>query len=1414
MKFLFEVSWEVCNKVGGIYTVIQSKLSSMIKEFGENCLLIGPSLDHNTDFVDTQDPFYEPFRETITKKGLQCRYGRWLVNGEPKVILVDYRNYYDVTKLLFQFWNDYGVDSYSAQWDYIEPVLFSTACGEIIEIIHQHTKNDTRTSIAHFHEWMCGGGLLYLKKHAPDIGTVFTTHATTLGRSLASHSKNFYSELEGVHPEEAAKIHHVIPKHSMEKIAAKESDCFTTVSDITATESKILLSKSPEQIVYNGFQVFQIKDHSQDRHESLETKRKLLALSEKFLQRPFSENTKIFIISGRYEFRNKGYDIFLRCLSNLEQWLSQQSDAQPVIALVLAASGHKGLSETVHSRMQNNRFDGPLGITTHRLSDEYQDPIVKMCYELRLNNDASNKVSLIFCPAYLDGHDGFFNMHYYEVLQGCDVGVFPSFYEPWGYTPLESIAYSLPTITTDAAGFGQWAAKHADSKSSAVIVIPRVKATDEEVCQNITERMKSFIGLSDTSMNKIRQEARLIAEKADWSVFFREYMKAYGIAGSCAYQRSNSLDTTSYARSVRPEVGTQLHTEMQERRFSLVPSIPDALWGLKDLAYNILWSWKPEILRLFELLDSETWRKCKNNPVTMLHNLSYHQYEAMLDNDEFMSQYHQVITQLNNYLYEQEASVEAYHGINRENPIAYFSMEFGLHECLPIYSGGLGVLAGDHLKSASDLNIPLVGIGLLYKQGYFEQRIERNGMQTETYPLVDVSQSPVMSVRDEQGNDCIIALDFPGRVVYVKVWQVRVGRVILYLFDTDVSQNSVKDRTITHRLYGGDKIDRIKQEIVLGLGGVKFLQQYLKLRPSVYHLNEGHCSFLLLERLKRFTEIGLSYSEAREAVRASSVFTTHTPVPAGNEEFDVELIRYHFESFVQNIGITFEQLLELGLDHENKEKNKFSMTVLALKLTSHANAVSKLHGTVSRKMWKHVWHGINENEIPVVSITNGVHIASWIGRDVKHLYESATNILLEKDSDNVSSWSKIGMIPNEQIWAAHKKQKELLLEYVRKQIIHEYGWRGEDPKFIKQTLGGIHPDALTIGFARRAAPYKRAHLLFYDLQRLVRILNQSDMPLQIIMAGKSHPADGKGKDIIKEIMNAIRDKQLQGKIIFLENYNMALSRKLVQGVDLWLNNPIRPYEACGTSGMKVIANGGLNLSILDGWWAEAYNEEVGFAVDSGNHDPNNEFRDQLDNMALMDILEYKIIPMFHARDSHGIPLQWMKIVQSSIASLVPKFSSARMVKEYYHNTYLAAAKREELLYRNHYQDIKELTAWKSKIRSRFSSLVVRRFIINGIKGELLSPRTPLCIEIDIDPGSLLPEELLVEMVMNRHKENEFSENSKILQFDRVSSSEERPLLYRLEHQVSEIGNYHFGIRILPYHALLGNPRETGLVHWI
>ncbi|MBN2411306.1 alpha-glucan family phosphorylase [candidate division KSB1 bacterium] len=846
------------------------------------------------------------------------------------------------------------------------------------------------------------------------------------------------------------------------------------------------------------------------------------------------------------------------------------------------------------------------------------------------------------------------------------------------------------------------------------------------------------------------------------------------------------------------------------KNYQVVPVLPEKLSFLRELAYNLYWTWDHESRSLFRRLDSDLWEKYNRNPILLLGNIDQEKFNSFANNDGYLSFLSRVKDKIQDYM-KRNTWFKEHYAKKQDIRISYFSMEYGITNGLPIYSGGLGILAADHLKSASDLGLPINGIGLLYQQGYFQQYLSRDGWQQETYPHHDSFNLPIKQVHDKNGAPLKIDIDYHGRKVYAQVWKAQVGRIPLFLLDANVPENNPEDKEITAQLYGGDIEMRIKQEILLGIGGIRALEA-LDLRPDVCHMNEGHSAFLALERTRiLMNEKGINFSEALEAVRGGNVFTTHTPVPAGIDEFETVLIDKYLGDMVESMNLPKDQFHKLGGTHYFQTHGKFNMAIFALNFAGACNGVSKLHGQVARKMWHYLWPEIPENEVPIKHITNGIHIRTWISEDLSELFNRYLGPNWYRNPLDESLWTRIDQIPDEELWRTHERRRERLVAITRKRLQKQFENSGASQADIESASEVLDPEALTIGFARRFAQYKRAYLLFKDLDRLSALLNNKEKPVQLIISGKAHPHDKIGKGIMRDILNTIRQENFRNKIVFLENYDMTIAAYLVQGVDVWLNNPRRPREASGTSGMKAGANGALNLSILDGWWDEAYNHEIGWAIGKGEDYTDIEEQDLVESKALYYILEQDVIPTFYKRTKNGLPREWIKMMKENIRQVPPFFNTNRMVRDYFQNFYLSAADQWKKFNADDFKAAKELALWKDNIYKNWQYTQVVNVETENNHQIKVGQKLKLLATIDIK--KINPEDILVQVYYGRLDGQGIIETGDTISMILQETLSDGKFLYKAEIPCIHTGNHGYSVRVLPNHPDLHNPHEMGLITW-
>ena len=852
---------------------------------------------------------------------------------------------------------------------------------------------------------------------------------------------------------------------------------------------------------------------------------------------------------------------------------------------------------------------------------------------------------------------------------------------------------------------------------------------------------------------------------------------------------------------------------MKINKYMVSPSLPKELEPLLEITKNFWWCWNQKAVNLLRTIDIDNYDEKDHNPIRILGESSQECFYNMLHDDAAMMNLAEVYDEFKTYMNQETwyASLDDSQKTENEK-IAYFSFEYGLHESLPNYSGGLGILSGDHLKSASDLGLPFIAVGLLYRKGYFRQYLNADGWQQEYDIENDFFNLALEKVLDSNGETMKVDVDLPGRKVYAQIWKANVGRIQLYYLDANIEENSVEDRDITAQLYGGNLETRIQQEILLGIGGIKALKK-LGIKPTIYHMNEGHSAFLSLERIRQLMiDDKLDRKTAREVVFSSNVFTTHTPVPAGNDVFPIEMMQKYFVDYIKQIDMSMEEFLKLGKIDPNNQKEDFCMTVLALNLSAENNGVSELHGHVSREMWKDIWKGVPAKELPIDSITNGIHTLSWISFDMQNLLDRYLGPRWRTKPLEYGIWERVQKIPDAELWRTHERRKERLIDFCRERLKAQIINRGFTKNEINHAEQILTPEALTIGFARRFATYKRGTLLFRDIERLKKIISNPHRPVQIIFAGKAHPHDNGGKELIKNIAEICRREEFRDHIVFLEDYDINVARYMVQGVDVWLNNPRRPLEASGTSGMKVPPNGGLNFSILDGWWDEAYDGQNGWAIGNREEYTDLEYQDEVESNALYNVLENEIIPLYYERGRDDIPRQWVTAMKWSMQTVCPQFSTNRMVADYFNKFYTNASRRYINMTNDDFKKSKELKSWKDNISSKWSKVSFEN-TMSEMPSRNLQVGSKFEVKTIVNLGNIAPDSVRVELY-----------HGKLSMKDEITE----PTIVEMKHS-SDLGNGRhsfigslecvntgqsgYAIRMYPYHEDLGYKFDMKMIIW-
>jgi phosphorylase/glycogen(starch) synthase len=1404
VDFIFETSWEVCNKVGGIHTVISTKALNIINEVGDNYILIGPDVWReditNPEFIPDESLFID-WKIRATSEGLRVKTGRWNISGRPIVILIDFTPYFGQQNEIFaDFWETYKLDSITGQWDYVEPALFGYAAGKTIESFSSFY-HDGHNAIAQFHEWMTGTGILYLKKYAPWIATSFTTHATVLGRCIAGNNRPLYGNMKEYIPSQVAREFNILAKQSLERISAAEADVFTTVSEITSRECSHFLGKDVDVVTPNGFEdsFVPAKEIFEERRQI--AREKLITVAEAVLGYPLTKDCVLIVNSGRYEFRNKGVDILIDSLGELHKG---QNIRKECVAFFLIPAYHKGPRQDIIDIINNNgQANGGDKYLTHSLHYPSTDPVLQRIIANNLHNDQTSRVKVIFVPSYLNGNDGIFNMPYFDLLIGFDLSVFPSYYEPWGYTPLESLMFSIPTVTTSLSGFGLWVKNYYENPGNGISVIERTDDNERKVVEDIKDFMSMFIGLGEKQVKEARIKAHAVSRIALWDTLVKYYFDAYEKALNISSERRE--EPREFIKFVEAPglLIRKPHQVPVWKDIYVQSDVPEKLSSLKDLANNLWWSWNSEAESLFKRMDPSLWDEVKHNPKLLLEKIDYKRLLVLEDDDDFVADLQDVKDAFLAYL-------------NRPDDtsfpsVAYFSMEFGIHPCLKIYSGGLGILAGDYLKEASDSNLNITGIGLLYRYGYFKQKLGPRGEQLSLYDAEEFSRLPISPIKDSNDNQLMVSLVWPGRTVKIKVWEAMVGKVRLILLDTDFDENLPEDRTITHYLYGGDHENRLRQELILGIGGIRALEA-MGLRTDLYHSNEGHSAFISLERLRMLINIHhLTFNQALEVVRSSTQFTTHTPVPAGHDSFEEDLLRKYISHYAARLTISWGELMALGQCEGDSDK-KFNMSFLATRMSQEVNGVSKLHGEVSQGMFNKLWPGYLKEELFIGYVTNGVHHPTWTAPEWKSVYKELTGTTNFDQTDR-TLWEKIYALEDKKIYEIKTGLKKKLFSNIRKRLQSNMMDKHVSPRTLLNISSHLDEKALTIGFARRFATYKRASLLFTDLERLSRIVNNPKMPVQFIYAGKAHPNDGGGQDLIKKIFEISQMPEFAGKVIFLENYDIEMAKYLVRGVDIWLNTPTRPLEASGTSGEKAVMNGTLHFSVLDGWWVEGYRAFAGWALPKKRTFENQDLQNDIDAETIYNMLEYEIIPAYYSFNEKGIPVEWISHMKNTMVKIAPEFTMKRMIDDYYEKYYSKLFIRNKYLVANNFEKAKELAEWKQRMRDEWDNIEVLNYTFERSGDNVYRSGHDYRAEIALDVKNIPKENVGVEFIithMGKYGEHEFvaSEEFKLV------SCKTGKCLYRANLVPEKAGSFFYGIRIYPKHKDLPHKQDFYLLRWI
>ena len=1404
--YLFEVSWEVCNKVGGIYTVIATKSLYLKSQLGRHHILVGPDVwmntEDNPDFVE--DPhLYRNWRMQAAKEGLRVRVGKWNVPGTPTAILVDFKQFLpEQDKVLGEYWKEFGVDSISGDWDYKENALFGYVSGKLVESFYRFNLSPSDRVVAQFHEWQTGAGLLYLRRTGLPIASVFTTHATVVGRCLAGNNLPLYDGMSGYDGDEMARRYGVVARHSLEKASAREADVFTTVNDITADECAQFLCRRPDVVTPNGFE----NSFTPSTDEEYDAKRaqaraRLIEVATAMSGEQVEKDAVLMCIGGRYEYRNKGIDVFLDALGDMAQ---AGYEGRQIQAFIMIPAGQNGPDRALVAKLTRGDNQHYTTQVSHQLMYPESDQITRRFRERGLVNSVGGRIKVYFVPSYLNGDDGVFGMKYYDLLVGMDLAVFPSYYEPWGYTPLEALAFRVPTFTTSLAGFGRWVETHYGEKDHPGITVAfRNDSNYSEVVEAVKKRISEISAIDLPTRRQWMENARQVASIALWENQIVYYQKAYTlalervIAANGAFPKSTENKQMNYEKIA---INAPSWKSVMVTRH-----LPSALSGLETLSKNLWWCWNDRAKALFKTVDPQIWHDSGHNPMAILDTVSIKRFKELARDKEFLSRLAAVMEEFNAYM--------ALKSQRTEPSVAYFCMEYGLDASLKIYSGGLGILAGDYLKETSDMNVNLVAVGFLYRFGYFTQVLTAQGEQVARYDAQDFMKIPAEPVLDADGNWMTTSVAFPGRTITARLWKVAVGRTDLYLMDTDYEANIPEDRQVTHQLYGGDWENRLKQELLLGFGGVRALRK-LGINPTIYHCNEGHAAFIGLERLREYIQQdNLSFPEAMEVVRASSLFTTHTPVPAGHDAFDEGLLRKCRGPVPEQLNIDRTTLMGLGKIHASDTGEKFSMSILAANISQNVNGVSMLHGKVSQEIFSNMYPGYLPEELHISYVTNGVHYPTWASKEWKAIHERVFGPEFQTHHYDKRCFEGIYSISDEEVWNTRKILKTELIRIVKNMLLDPAQCSHYSPSQIVTIKETLRDDVLTIGFARRFATYKRATLLFSDLDRLDAIVNNPKMPVQFIFAGKAHPADKAGQDLIRQIVEISKQDRFIGKIVFVPGYDIRLAKRLVQGVDVWMNNPTRPQEASGTSGEKAAMNGVMHFSVLDGWWVEGYKEGAGWALPQERTYDDQYYQNELDAATIYATIENEIAPVYYDIDSAtGLSPRWVGYIKNCVAQVACNFTTNRMLTDYVNQYYQPQSERVSSLVADDYQKARDIAAWKKHVEREWNNIEVISYTQPDASYSL-APDNYLHAEVVLHTGDLQPDDLGVEMLFCRADRKGALHIQDKCEF-RLVSAEDGVARFEASILPERTGMYQVATRIYAKNPALPHRQDFGLVKWL
>ena len=1397
---LFEVSWEVCNKVGGIHTVISTKAQTVTRKFADRYVLLGPDLSHegvNPEFEEDPNQL-KAWRQSLYNEGIRVRVGRWKIKGEPTAVLVDFSSLIPrKDEILKSLWESYHVDSISGQWDYIEPVLFGWAAGVVIASYVETFGTPTEKAVAHFHEWMTAAGGLYLRKHAPYIATVFTTHATVMGRCIAGNRLPLYNDLPKFNADELARQFNVTAKHSIEKMAAAYHDAFLTVSDITANECKYLLGREPDGVTPNGFEndfVWAGEEYYAKRDEA---RRAMISVAEACLGEKFTGDPLIVGTSGRYEFRNKGIDVFIE---SLKQLAASDRLRREVLAYITVPAGNRGprLDLQAHLADPSKPIDaGQYRHSTHYLENATWDPIVNALKNSNLT-DPGSKVKVIFVPTYLNKADGIFHKDYYELLVGMDITVFPSYYEPWGYTPLESVAFSIPTVTTTLAGFGIWVDKQREH--AGVEVIRRDDYNDKEVEAKIADTLLRFSLLDEKHVNEQHTSAYEISLTALWEHLFAAYEQAYSEAVESSIVRTNRavLDGGTKTEQIN-FVRQQLFVEKPVwNRMMVDKTLPKRLHALEELSRNLWWCWNPGARDLFEGIDPALWAESDRNPIAFLDKMSVERMKELEKDTNFLAQLDAVHTQFRDYMNEKPDP--------KATTVSYFSMEYGLHSSLKIYSGGLGILAGDYLKEASDKNVPMAAVGLLYRYGYFTQRLSAQGAQEATYEAQNFYKLPISPVRDEAGGWVTVTIAFPHALgARLEVPGGPHGPLPARCRHRGQPRRGPPDHPLPLRRrlgepsQAGDPTGHRRHPRAASAGHqarrVPLQRGPRRIHRRRAHPRSGEPPQALVLRGAGGGALVVALHDAHPRARRSRRIPRVDDPPV-----HVALSR--------RAGHHLGAVYQPGQDQSQRPQRE----VLDVGAGLQPLAGGERRVVAPRRG---------------VEGYSGQHVAGLLQKRASYRVRHQRRALPDVDRDQHAP--PVRPLFRRRIRGAHLRHPGMAegppdsrrRAVERAHVSQEQARKAYPPPLQRPQSGASRlaapDDSDHRGHQARRADHRfrppLPYLLFTNLDRLSAIVNNKERPVQFIFAGKAHPNDKPGQDLIKRIVEVAAMPQFVGKILFLQNYDMELARRMVQGVDVWLNTPTRPLEASGTSGEKCVMNGVLQFSVLDGWWVEGYKEGAGWMLPMERTFADQGYQDELDAEMIYNTIEEQIVPKYYDRGSDGIPHQWVDSVKKCVADIASNFTTNRMLGDYEERFYNKLAARKREIVEGGYKLAREIAAWKRKVSAAWDKVRVIDVQRVRIDDEAIFVGEKYHFEVTVDIANLRPEDIGVEMVIAQQIVGGGKVNvTRTIGLKHTKTDGSR-VTYALDYVPGEAGTFDVALRLYPYNPHLPHRMDFALVKW-